>query len=619
MNRVQHIRLVCLCLLLQLALPASSEERQLHQVQDLPYGVALFHFFQDKHFSAITDLLVAAQRRSIVRQGADPELLLGGLYLSYGMHKDASPIFERLIDDATPAGTRDRAWFNLAKLQYQRGHLAKAEQSLTRIQGSLPAFREAERWNLLANIHLQQQRYDDAIRTLQAFRGESTWQAYARFNTGVALVRQGRLKEGIAYLTTVGTMEPGNQEQKALRDKANVALGFAQMKFKHPEGATRAFSRVRLQGPQSNMALLGSGWAWNSRKDFEKALVPWLELKTRSPLDPAVQESLLAIPYTFEQLGKPKLALVHYNRANQSLDTQLAELDRIIRAVNDGELIRALTPANLGDETALSVYAIRLPDSITAPYLSAMMASHGFQAAMQNYQDLLYLRYVLDRWQRDLPTFDLMLRERRAVYNRKLPSVTRDERLQLIRQFRQQRDRLAARVAGLEQHPDLRLLASSEEQELLDTLDDIRTALQRLAGSRDLSAQQDRYRLLQGILHWNIATDYVPRLWQLKKSLRQLDTALREAAAQHAALRATWQQAPASFAGFARRIQGQDQRIHELQRKVEAALGKQQQYIQQLALTAIKHYRQRLKSYQVRARFAQARLYDTLAKAGEVQ
>jgi len=469
MNGYLHARILVLLVGLQLTVPVAAETQ--HRVRDLSYGVALYHFFQDRHFSAITELLVAEHRHAITHQGADPELLLGGLYLSYGLHDAAAPIFERLVDANTPAATRDRAWFNLAKLQYQRGYLARAEQSLTRIRDSLPPWREAERWNLLASVYLQQHRYDDAIRVLTSFHGDSGWLAYARFNTGVALVRQGRLAEGAAYLAAVGTLRPATAEMRALRDKANVALGYAWMKYNQPVAAARAFKRVRLRGPQSNTALLGIGWAWNSRKEYKKALAPWLELKTRSPLDPAVQESLLAIPYTFEQLAKPKLALVHYNQANQRLDHQLAQLDHIIEAVNGGELIAALTPANLGDETALSLYRAHLPKSISAPYLGAMMASHGFQAAIRNYQDLLYLRHVLDRWQRDLPTFRLMLRERRAVYRQKQPSIARDERLALIRDYRRQRDRLAAKIARLEAAPDsmpaLRALASAKKEDCL--------------------------------------------------------------------------------------------------------------------------------------------------------
>ena len=51
--------------------------------------------------------------------------------------------------------------------------------------------------------------------------------AFARFNLGVALVRENRLEEAAPLLTAVGTMNAVGSELLALRDKANLALGYA--------------------------------------------------------------------------------------------------------------------------------------------------------------------------------------------------------------------------------------------------------------------------------------------------------------------------------------------------------------------------------------------------------
>ena len=49
------------------------------------------------------------------------------------------------------------------------------------------------------------------------------------------------------------------EELAALRDKANLALGYAWLKADRPADAKRVLQRVRLEGPQSNKALLGVG------------------------------------------------------------------------------------------------------------------------------------------------------------------------------------------------------------------------------------------------------------------------------------------------------------------------------------------------------------------------
>jgi tetratricopeptide (TPR) repeat protein len=612
---IRKTSLAGLLLILSFGTAGASEPNPEHQVNDLAYGVSLYHFFQDQYFSAITDLLVAKERNPIEKQGVYPELLLGSLDLSYGLHNEAASIFEPLLAENTPPEVRDRAWFNLGKLRYQRGLLTQAQQDLARIQDSLPDFREAERLNLLANIYLQEQQYDKAIETLKDFSGDSTWEAYARFNLGVALIRQQRFEEGLSQLRADGALKPRTNELAALRDKANLARGYALMKMDRPADAVKAFQEVRLNGPQSSEALLGIGWALSKMGEYDRALTPWLELRDRNPLDPAVQESMLAIPYTFEKTGKPKLALAYYEKATHAYEDKLRDLDNITRAVRDGELLQALRPANMGDETAVSLFRAKLPDSISAPYLKNLMASQEFQEAVKNYQDLIYLDYVLDRWQDSLPTFELMLKERRALYQQKLPEIDKNAALKSIEAFQAEQDSFAREVARIEETNDIFALANDEERDMLEVLGDIQHRLGTLSGQRKLNAQEEKYKLYKGILYWQISSDFVPRLWQLKKGLKEVDQALTDARAAEASLKTAWQQAPKTFEGFQSRISGQQARIDQLKKKVAASRRLQEQQIQTLALDAIRQYRRRLNSYQIRARFALARILDSMNKA----
>ncbi len=597
-----------------LLLPLAARGGEIGEIRDLPYGLSLYHFFQKRYFSAITDLMVAQERESLVNQRDEAELLLGSLYLAYGLEKASGKLFEAILEQQVEPAVADRVWFNLARLRYEQGALEQAAAALERIGGHLPPVREAERRNLLANIFLKQKQYDRAIAVLKDFSGDEAWEAYARFNLGVALVKTGRLEEGIDQLEAVGELDTVDWELLALRDKANLALGFAWLRVDDPKKSAAAFARVRLRGPLSNKALLGIGWAWNRQGELERSLVPWMELKTRSPLDPAVQESLLAIPYTIEQLDRPKLALVNYTDATALFERQLAELKQLRKAVAEGELLRALRPGNLDDESGESIYRGTLPQTLSVPYIYRLMASNDFRSALRNYQDLNYLKFVLVRWERYLPVFTLMLKERRAAYEKKLPAVTSDLLLERLEELRRQRNELAAEVARVEQKGDLRALASPEEAELLDTLADVRARLERLAGSPDAEEAQAKYRLFHGILRWQIESDYMPRLWRLKRGLQRLDEALAETEAQYAALQRAWQQAPRTFEGFDDRIRGQLRRIRQLQARVERTRRDQEKVVEQLALAEIERQHQRLKSYLVRARFAQARIYDRLAR-----
>ena len=134
-----------------------------------------------------------------------------------------------------------------------------------------------------------------AAALLDGLRGKSDWVHYGRYNLGVALVKAGETAKGITLLEKIGRTPVKGEELTALRDKANVALGFSYLQDGWPELARTHLERVRLDGLMSNKALLGMGWAYSARDQQEKALVHWDELKGRDLLDAAVQESLMAV------------------------------------------------------------------------------------------------------------------------------------------------------------------------------------------------------------------------------------------------------------------------------------------------------------------------------------
>ena len=107
-------------------------------IRDLYYGEALFQFYQDEHFDALTHLLAARAAGRVGNHEAESELLLGGLYLHYGQHVRAEEIFNRLLTQDVAPSVRDRAWFYLGKVRYQRGLHEDALAAFARVSGALP-------------------------------------------------------------------------------------------------------------------------------------------------------------------------------------------------------------------------------------------------------------------------------------------------------------------------------------------------------------------------------------------------------------------------------------------------------------------------------------------------
>src|SRR6266576_3482355 len=236
-----------------LALPAGAASARQHdaeklpvtRIRDLHYGDALFYFYQDEEFEALTRLLAYEHWNRVPHHLEEAQLLEGGLYLALGMHNEAGERFERLLTNDVPTGVRNRAWFYLAQVWYARGYLERADAALRKVNGRMSPELEAQKELLFGNVLMHEGRYDEAIRLLASWRGPQIWSAYARFNLGVALVRNGRLNDADPFLSGVGTVLATTPELAALRDRANVALGFAYLQANQPARARPATTRGR--------------------------------------------------------------------------------------------------------------------------------------------------------------------------------------------------------------------------------------------------------------------------------------------------------------------------------------------------------------------------------------
>src|SRR5262245_29475876 len=132
---------VLAALALQPAFAAKKQDPEklpVTRIRDLHYGDVLFYYYQEQDFEAITRLNAYEHWGRLPNHQAESQLLLGGLYLSLGLHNEAGKRFESLLTPDIPQGVRNRAWFYLGKVWYARGYLDRAEHALRQVQGQLP-------------------------------------------------------------------------------------------------------------------------------------------------------------------------------------------------------------------------------------------------------------------------------------------------------------------------------------------------------------------------------------------------------------------------------------------------------------------------------------------------
>jgi tetratricopeptide (TPR) repeat protein len=285
----------------------------------------------------------------------------------------------------------------------------------------------------------------------------------ADYNAGIAALREGNIERGFAALDTLGQSKGSDSVSLALRDKANLSLAYYLLRNGDPARAIPLFDRIRSPGPYSNPALLGLGWAFlvpsgqkqevagsaagpapeqkqlqfgaedyeitkqrrrtpfrydrtvvtgERELDVRRALVPWVELIGRDPLDPAVQEGMLAIPYALGHLGAHQQAHTYYLRAIDTLERMRIQLDQALAHVGSGRMASTLVGRDRDAGSGWPVlfadlpkarWWLKFPESVPETfYLEHLIEDGGFREALADCRQLRLLGEVLDKHEQDI-------------------------------------------------------------------------------------------------------------------------------------------------------------------------------------------------------------------------
>lgn len=593
---------------------STAAEPSARLVKDPHYGDSLFQFYQSRYFTSVTGLMVSQHFNRVTQHADEAEVLRGGLLLSYGMHREAGQIFAQLIERNASPAVQDRAWFYLAKIRYQRGFGPEAEEAIARIGKNLPADLEEDRVLLKAQLEMARGAFAAAAGTLAALATTSEAALYARYNLGVALLRSGDVVGGTAQLDTIGktkgTQAVATEEHRSLRDKANVAMGYAALQDNRPDDARSILQRVRLDSMHANKALLGFGWAAATLKQPRQALVPWNELTVRDASDASVLEARIAVPFALAEAGALGQALDRYNAAIDAFEQEKVRLDESAAAIRGGGLVGGLIERNPGEEMGW-FWSIRdLPGIPHGTHLVHVLAQHDFQEAFKNFRDLQFLARNLSQWNESVATFSDMLANRRAAYAERLPRVHAQMRTTRLEALAQQRAQLASELDAAQTAADGRIFADVGQRAMLERLNSVQSALQQPGMGGEMDLARERARRVAGALTWELAQQQPARLWDARKNLRAADAGLSEVARRDAALEAALRDEPLRFERLSARIAALTPRIHALIPRVAALSNEQQGVVQELAVAELARQKARLAAYTLQARFAIAQLYD---------
>ncbi len=408
----------------------------------------------DRHFSAASSLLALASADDKQRFPADYSWRLAASYLAFGMHARAEALYREMAVTTTDLLALGRARIQLSEFLYSRGFLAESTNSLMSMRDKLPDPLALQWQDLLSRTLMAQGRYGDAVEVLTEMKNGDKQSTYTRYNLAVALINTNRVAEGETLLDKIGRATPQDTESFALRDKANLTLGYHFLQKSQGGTARPVLGRVRVEGPFSNRALLGMGWAELApqgekqkraelgdtaidenplaslatlgillnparlEKDVYKrvglksfnidkiektqeanlrhALIPWAELINRDPMDPAVQEGMLAIPFALDRVGAHIQAQQYYEKAVSLLEQSRKNIDAASKYIKENRMVETIVRRDLDSEAGWDWRLRDLPDAPETFYIQTVIAQNRYQEALKNYRDIRFLARNLD-------------------------------------------------------------------------------------------------------------------------------------------------------------------------------------------------------------------------------
>ena len=368
-------------------------------------------------------------------------------------------------------------------------------------------------------------------------------------------------------------------EMLGLRDRANLAIGYALIQDEQPKDAREALGRVRLSGPFSNKALLGAGWADTQLDEYKRALVPWNTLYERDQIDPAVQESYLAVPYALGQLQASRRAADAYLYAIQSFAEESIQIDTAIDRIRNGELIDQLLTDDRLEDPGWSWRLDDIPDNPDTRFLYLMLASNRFQEGLRNYRDLRFLQYNLDQWSQSVEAFEDMLDTRERAFAERLPVVEEALNRVDLSELDQERLGYQADVDTIVANNDVFGFANAEELAQYRKLQSVERKLNVLPSSPETEELRERHRVLLGVLMWRLNTQFKARLWREQKALRELDRAMQESHQRYARVLKARETMPGEFVNFEQTIAGIQPRLNSMIAKSAVLANRQHLYL----------------------------------------
>ncbi len=622
------------------------------------YQQVLYEYYQGNFALALTQMAILEQKYPnglaqipdfLSGHQVEPELLKGGMSLAYGLDNQAADIFLRLLKNNTAPDVTAYSWLLLGKTYYQKRQFSDAAQAFQQISqdSAEEYFEQSTRDNWLymqLQLHgflLAQESGGADIQWLEQLSDDSIYRHYVQYNQALALLQKGESQQAITRLSILtnsgsgfirrwmGWADPifsANDEQNveaerdAIRDRANLTLGYTLLQNDDPHQAFKVFENIRTDGLDAEAALLGYGWAAAKKDELQTALGIWQRLIQMPQNSEYTLEAYLASAYAYEKAFAPRQSLQVLQLGLHRFEQALAGLNQAGQQVSQRQFILDLLPntdkqQRVGDDVSLSLND-KGQQFNTAQLFNSVAVSNEFRVGLSALAQSRDLQQQLQSWQQRMQQYHLMLDERQAERLKRAKQILQNRTLDQLPELQTQRNDLAQVVETVKHQQDGQIFMSLQSQQWLDR---VKRSEKRLATIAQLKKQLDqppladsyqrRVERVAGRLVWQASEAYSANQWQAQKALNQLDDEITKAQQRQQKLLNQLAAKPD--------FDEQRLRVSTLAQRIDAEItksnGLQDALVDQLSNTFnqfIQVHKQKVSHYILQAQLAMVRLND---------
>ena len=592
---------------------------------DLFFSEGLYYAYQEEYFDAISRIdaelgqyygLDEPELNSLHFYLNNAEFSIGDFELYYRMHNRAGRAIKSVLEGNVEDRIKNDAAYRLAKIYQQKQQPLNALHTIPRIKGKVAGKIKYDLELLKAQIFIANARFSDAIKLLSSIESIPEVAGYASYNLAIAYIGNNQPEKGISQLDKTGQIKSNDKAVLAIKDKANLVLGYKLMENKKPELAKKYFERIRLEGPFSSRALLGSGWAAVASGKYKLAVVPWTILSKRNVTDQSVQEVLLGLPFAYGKLEAHGKAALLYGKALDAYSKELNKLDNSIKHILEGKFLEAIVREEFKKDKNWLINLRNLPDTPETHYLMQLLASNDFQESLKNYFDLVALTKKISSWDGYLDSYSELITKRKAYYTPLFPVMQNKFRLLDSRMKLRlaQRKKIDERLKKMLISPRPDFLAKVDERLALNKISSLEKKYSKdnRSSIADIKARINR---LKGVIKWNIEMEYQERFTEADNNLKALNQHVDKLDKNYKSFVRTRQAATQSFIGYDDLIRQLKNRIKFAGEKIELLLTRQGHMLELMSVQELKNRRKRIEALQIKARFSVAESYDRAVKA----